>query len=733
LAGQQVAMRHKALLGVGGVLIAAGGSAIAARRLFAVSSLTLPTGQTVALELWSGYLVFLAGILCLTWALGRRRTEASPQALVTAQWRQRCENAQAKARTLEADVKSLCAELGVGQSAPEELDKFEARLDDEREKRATTERMEQEATIHTREIADLHSRTMELETDAIAKNGLVQAVQRRWHESMVKLGVQSVPSPESAQTFFMRVESARRDWSGVQALDVEMADMEACGVDLMRSARELLPEKLRPANWVSLSEVMDAVRAVLASCREADRAAEERARAAEALRGAESLAQRCQAAQSEGLDTLRAAEATLHAAREVWRESLRALGLGLDLSPATTREALDCMNRCLDLESEVLRLRGELDRQVGERDAFVLPVRTILDRLEREPRSDADNNPDWLVSLDEALQDAEDSRRKDEDRRRLESTHSSQATDLRAAGEAESDARRQIEELLRLAGVDDAEAFRHADTVRVERETLVRRREDLEDALRLAADDIPLEVFLAEFAALDKERLESRLAELSTQLEVTVRQEERLADEAGTLRARLEQLGASDLLTDLRVQEAGLRESLRLLGLEWSRHALARHLIAEARSRFEKERQPEVIRAASELFAAITGNIWSGLSASLEDGELRVLPPQGDPVPPERLSRGAQEQLYLSLRLAHIRHHASLTMPLPVIMDDVLVNFDPDRAERTAKVLISLTGDSTDGPGHQILYFTCHPGTAQMLRRLAPDSALYHISEGRIQ
>jgi uncharacterized protein YhaN len=501
----------------------------------------------------------------------------------------------------------------------------------------------------------------------------------------------------------------------------------------MRSARELLPEKLRPANWVSLSEVMDAVRAVLASCRDADRAAEERARAAEALRGAETLAQRCHAAQSESLATLRAAETALHAARKVWRKSLRALGLGLDLSPATTREALECMTSCLDLESEVLRLRGERDRQVGERDAFVLPVRALLDKLGREPRFDADGDPDWLASMDEAAQEAEDNRRKDEDRRRFEATHASQSADLRAAGEAERDAQCQIEELLRLAGVDDAEAFRHADTVRVERETLVRRREDLEDALRLAADDIPLEVFLAEFAALDKERLENRLAELVTQLEVTVRQEERLADEAGTLRARLEQLSASELLAELRVQEAGLRESLRLLGLEWSRHALARHLLTEARSRFEKERQPEVIRAASELFSAITSNLWTGLSASLEDGDLRVLPSRGDPVPPEELSRGAQEQLYLALRLAHIRHQASQATPLPVIMDDVLVNFDPDRAERTARVLISLTQDSAGGPGHQVLYFTCHPGTAQMLRRLAPESALYHIDEGRIQ
>ena len=49
---------------------------------------------------------------------------------------------------------------------------------------------------------------------------------------------------------------------------------------------------------------------------------------------------------------------------------------------------------------------------------------------------------------------------------------------------------------------------------------------------------------------------------------------------------------------------------------------------------------------------------------------MRVLPPHGEPVSPEVLSRGTQEQLYLALRLAHIRNHAAQAAALPVIMDD---------------------------------------------------------------
>ena len=156
------------------------------------------------------------------------------------------------------------------------------------------------------------------------------------------------------------------------------------------------------------------------------------------------------------------------------------------------------------------------------------------------------------------------------------------------------------------------------------------------------------------------------------------------------------------------------------MGLEWSRYALARHLLLEARGRFEKERQPGVIRAASALFSAITGGAWVGIAASLEDSSLRVLPPHGEPVSPEVLSRGTQEQLYLALRLAHIRNHAAQAAALPVIMDDVLVNFDPDRALRTAQTFGDLASSQEGSPGHQLLYFTCHPHMADMLRKAVP-------------
>ena len=63
------------------------------------------------------------------------------------------------------------------------------------------------------------------------------------------------------------------------------------------------------------------------------------------------------------------------------------------------------------------------------------------------------------------------------------------------------------------------------------------------------------------------------------------------------------------------------------------------------------------------------------------------------------LSNGANDQLYLSLRLAFI-NMIYRGMDFPVILDDAFVQYDDIRAERALEVLLS-------GNFKQLLIFTC--------------------------
>ena len=61
-----------------------------------------------------------------------------------------------------------------------------------------------------------------------------------------------------------------------------------------------------------------------------------------------------------------------------------------------------------------------------------------------------------------------------------------------------------------------------------------------------------------------------------------------------------------------------------------------------------------------------------------------------------------------------------------LVLDDVLVNFDAGRVRRTAAVL----GRFADR--HQVLFFTCHPATADQLRAIADVSDKYRVPEMKV-
>ena len=51
------------------------------------------------------------------------------------------------------------------------------------------------------------------------------------------------------------------------------------------------------------------------------------------------------------------------------------------------------------------------------------------------------------------------------------------------------------------------------------------------------------------------------------------------------------------------------------------------------------------------------------------------------------MSDGTQAQLYLALRLASLKKFIAKGEPLPLLVDDALIDFDNDRAQAAMKVL----------------------------------------------
>ncbi|WDL96214.1 AAA family ATPase [Alicyclobacillus sp. ALC3] len=149
---------------------------------------------------------------------------------------------------------------------------------------------------------------------------------------------------------------------------------------------------------------------------------------------------------------------------------------------------------------------------------------------------------------------------------------------------------------------------------------------------------------------------------------------------------------------------------------KWGVYAAAGALVKEARRRYERDRQPTALNAASEVFARVTNGRYVELRATATvDNKSGVDVPvlvavdgAGQAWAVDQLSRGAREQVYLALRLALLRDYSARGVILPVVLDDPLVNFDRARFDAVFAIL------REEAEGGQFLYLTCHDDVAAL-------------------
>ena len=296
----------------------------------------------------------------------------------------------------------------------------------------------------------------------------------------------------------------------------------------------------------------------------------------------------------------------------------------------------------------------------------------------------------------------------------------------RAVAEAQADLERRRElvesglasrtELLSEMGVKDRDQLR-------QRQLAERRRERLQgaaDAARerlgsRAADGQSVEELQAQLDATDPQSLRSADAEIRTRLgQLDSRLEENALGQGG-LRNQLQDLAAESDSDRLVQERAVLQAQIEEAEREWVVLTLAGQILAEARQRYEKDRQPGIIQTAQAVFNKLSAGRYPSILAPLGSDEIAVLDRDGSRKEPAQLSRGTREQLYLALRFGLIGELGRKLPALPVAVDEILVNFDPDRALRAAGALLELAETN------QLLVFTCHPLTLELFDRAASD------------
>lgn len=342
-----------------------------------------------------------------------------------------------------------------------------------------------------------------------------------------------------------------------------------------------------------------------------------------------------------------------------WASATRALGLDPSASPEEATAALEAASTLSRIEDEADRLRRRLAGIDRDAARFTEEVREVVAKCA----------PD-LASAPPEESCVELKRRVDN------------AADKRARREA-------LEEQ---ASLTDAQARE----VRAERDRA-------EHALR----DLATET--AESAESHALALDVRIEELDQRIEHASR------DLGGI------ETGARQFDQSLAVDEAAeaQRQLARVRDLteRYVRARLAASAVARLLERFRKENQGPVLARASALFATLTLGTYAGLEVGFGESDEPVLVAvrDGRKLDTSALSDGTLDQLYLALRVASLERLTAARGPLPLLLDDVLVHFDDQRAAAALAVLADLAKHT------QVILFTHHERVVELAKRNISD------------
>jgi uncharacterized protein YhaN len=409
------------------------------------------------------------------------------------------------------------------------------------------------------------------------------------------------------------------------------------------------------------------------------------------------------------------AAGAIRAARTRWRDELRKRQLPENLTPSQVKELGEEIDEISTLQRRVISRREELNQRERELANLRERVQEVMEELSFSPRGQT--LQDQLTELGIKL----------EHQRELVKRRTTLSRDFKSIHRQHMQLLKTIEKLERRratlfaqAGVEDEPGLRELADKHELAGKLRKELEQLSGQMRImiggrvSEEDIAKELENREVSLLESlwDQTQSRQEELQRNL---AKQHER----RGEIVAEMKSLGDDRRLLTARLELGCIERRLTEAARQWRVLAVAAMLLETIREVYERERQPETLAEASGYLQRFTESHYTRIWTPLGDNVLQVDDRDGHSLPLEVLSQGTREAVFLSLRLALAAAYARRGAVLPLVLDDVMVNFDVERARAAAVVFRDFAAS-----GGQILVFTCHEHIVEIFGQLGMEVRL---------
>ena len=414
---------------------------------------------------------------------------------------------------------------------------------------------------------------------------------------------------------------------------------------------------------------------------------------------------------------VRAAQTDVEAWHRKWGEATRGLLQDDVPPPDDALLALESVEKILRALEEAAGYEARVAGIDHDAESFRADVRVLAERLGESGAIEEGSEDTWVEGLHKRLSAVlqEDERRR-EACARLDRLRADVAQDKRAL-----EAARLTLAALRgeaRCGADDdfVVAEQRSADFRAYQSDLVR----IEKELVRGGDGASIADLESEATGADKDAIDDRLVKIGTELpgieEVLAEARDTRAGAQAELRGLQGPSAASEKAEEVQATLARLRDDV----VRYARLRVASTLLARRIDDYRRKNQAPLLLRAGALFREMTLHSFERLEADVEEDRpiLVGLRSDGTRVPSHGMSEGTRDQLFFALRLAAVEASCAAGEPMPLVVDDVLVQFDDDRGAAALRVLADVALHT------QVVLFTHHRHVRTCAEALATSAGV---------
>ena len=395
---------------------------------------------------------------------------------------------------------------------------------------------------------------------------------------------------------------------------------------------------------------------------------------------------------------------------EEWRQWLRDRKLDPSIAPITTKNIAKTARQVKTMIAQRTRL--------NER---ILHMKTTCQEAQECIRALAPlvNNisNDLLANIEIVCKAYEESKANRDKSNLLESQHQNQADKLAHLEDQLDKISANLTQFIRSSGAEDPLDFLRKQSIQETqkslKEKMAQKRELIQSNVGLGSH---FDNFIEAIQNIPLEEIKQKLSRLLAKIEELHDDREQLLQDLGETRNEIDKLSTNNDLLAKQTELEILKQRLRTLAQEWAAHRGALVLLDMAKQKYEKTRQPGVIRSAENLFSQITGGSYPRIIKPFDQSELLIENDRHQRKGILEMSRGTREQLYLAMRFGLIDEYETRSEPLPAVMDDIFVNFDDERDERIINILDQFSKQ------RQVIVLTCHQRSLEAYKNIGANA-----------